>query len=292
MAIWNIIKAIILGIVQGITEWLPISSTGHLILFERFLTFENVSPDFFGVFKIVIQLGSILAVVVLYFKKLFPYKKPDELEYSDKFGANVGIFFKSVFNDKKTWLLWLKIAIACIPAVIVGFFLDDILDEYLSTKYIIAATLIIYGLAFLWLENRAHKVKCNDIEKLDVKTSFLIGCFQTLALIPGTSRSGSTIIGATVLGTSRPVAAEFSFFLAVPIMFGATFLRIIKSTGGFTAFEWILMLIGTAVAYFVSVVAIKFFINYIKKHSFVVFGWYRIILGIVILLVSFLTRLF
>ncbi len=285
MFLLDILKVILLGIIQGITEWLPISSTGHLILFENMLELESVSDGFFDVFKVVIQLGSIIAVAVLYFKVLFPYKKPEGASYGGGFKKDGALFFKSVGNDIRTWRLWFKIAVACIPAAVLGFLFEDAIDSVLSSNYVIAATLILYGLAFLWLENVRHKVKCSDTDRLPLHTAFFIGCFQALALIPGTSRSGSTILGATALGVSRTAAAEFSFFLAVPVMFGASALKLLKSAGAFTAGEWLLILIGSAVSFAVSMLAIKFLMNYIKKHSFVIFGWYRILLGIVILLV-------
>ena len=273
--IFDIIKAIILGIVQGITEWLPISSTAHLILVQDILEFENVSASFFDTFKVVIQLGSIIAVIVLYFKKLFPYRKIE--------GAG---FFKRMISDKEKWVLWIKIAIACVPAAVIGLLIDDIVDTVLSQNYVIAATLIVFGILFIYMERTKRKIKVTSLEKMTPKTAFYIGCFQTLALIPGTSRSGATIFGATMLGTSRPVAAEFSFFLAIPVMFGASFLKLVKHDGGFETFEVVLMLIGSLTAFIVSVLAIKTFMNYIRKHSFEVFGWYRILLGIIIIVVT------
>ncbi len=291
MFLWDIIKVIILGIIQGITEWLPISSTGHLILFENMLELKSVSDGFFDVFKVVIQLGSIIAVVVLYFKTLFPYKSIQNASYGAGFKKDSALFFKSVANDKKAWRLWFKIVIACIPAAVLGFLFEDMIDSVLSSSYVIAAALILYGIAFLWLENVKHKVKVESTERLKPHTAFFIGCFQALALIPGTSRSGSTILGATALGVSRTAAAEFSFFLAVPVMFGASALKLIGSAGDFTAKEWLLILIGSLISFIVSMAAIKFLINYIKKHSFVIFGWYRIILGIVILLVMSWSKL-
>ncbi len=290
-SLFNFIKAVILGIIQGITEWLPISSTAHLILFENLLSFKNVSDGFFNIFRVVIQLGSIIAVVVLYFTKLFPYKKPEGASYGNGVKKDTALFFKSMGNDKPTWLMWFKIALACVPAAIVGYFLEDAVDSVLSTPFVIAMALIVYGFAFLWLENTKHTVSTDSIEKLSFSKAFFIGCFQTLALIPGTSRSGSTILGATILGTSRTVAAEFSFFLAIPVMFGASFLKLLHGAGGLAAFEWMLIFVGFIVSFIVSVFAIKFFIDYIKKHSFVIFGWYRILLGIVILFATGFAKL-
>ena len=287
----DIVKVILLGIIQGITEWLPISSTGHLILFENMLGLGSVSSEFFDVFKVVIQLGSIIAVIVLYFKTLFPYKRPEGLCYGGGFKKNSAVFLKSVANDKRAWRLWFKIIIACIPAAVLGFLFEDAIDSVLSTSYVIAAALILYGLAFLWLENAKHKIKCNSTDTLKPSTALFIGIFQALALIPGTSRSGSTILGATALGVSRTAAAEFSFFLAVPVMFGASALKLLGSAGAFSAWDWLLILIGSLVSFLVSMLAIKFLINYIKKHSFVIFGWYRIILGIVILVVMSWSKL-
>ncbi len=264
----EICKAVILGIIQGITEWLPISSTGHLILFDRIWPMTS-SPEFFEVFKVVIQFGSILAVLMLYFHKLNP------------FSSN-----KTISEKRETLELWKKVIIGCLPIVIVGLPLDMILEDYLSGEFVIAATLIIYGIAFIAIESRDHKPAMRSLESLTYRTAFLIGCFQVLAAIPGTSRSGATILGAVLLGCSRYVASEFSFFLAVPVMAGASSLKLLKyflKVGMFTAEEWILLFIGTFISFIVSVFAIRMLLSYIRKHDFKVFGVYRIILGIIVL---------
>ena len=264
----DFIKVVILGIVEGITEWLPVSSTGHLLLADEFFNLAG-GKNFVDMFMVVIQLGSILAVVTLYFNKLNPF--------SNK---------KTVSEKTNPWKMWLKVIAAVIPTGIAGILLDDFVDTYAHTWYVIASTLIIYGILFIVLENRKNEPVINSIEEMSYKTAFLIGCCQILSLIPGTSRSGSTILGAVFLGTSRFVAAEFSFFLAVPVMFGASALKILKflSESGFNGADWGVLLTGTIVSYLVSLFAIKFLMNYIRKHNFKIFGWYRIILGIVVIL--------
>lgn len=264
----EIVKVVILGIIQGITEWLPISSTGHLILFDEIWPMTS-SPEFFEVFKVVIQFGSILAVCVLFFHKLNPFSPR-----------------KSVSEKRETYELWKKVVVGVIPIVIVGLPLDMILEDYLSSVYVIAATLILYGIAFIVIESRNHKPTTRSLETLTYKIAFLIGCFQVLAAIPGTSRSGATILGAVLLGCSRYVASEFSFFLAVPVMAGASGLKLIKyflKVGMFTGTEWILLLIGTFVSFVVSIFAIRMLLSYIRKHDFKIFGVYRIVLGIIVL---------
>lgn len=258
--------SIILGIIQGITEWLPISSTGHLILFEQIWSMND--PKFFEVFKVVIQFGSIIAVCVLYFKKLNPWYPT-----------------KSITERKETWQLWTKVVVGSIPLV-VGLLIDDLVESKLSGPIVIAIALIVYGVAFIVLESKKRHPKITKLETLDYKTAFGVGCFQILAVIPGTSRSGSTILGASILGCSRTVASEFSFFLAIPAMVGASGLKLVKyimNNGMFSLNELIILLIGTFVAFFVSVFAIRFLLSYIRKHDFKVFGIYRIILGIVVL---------
>lgn len=265
----EMIKAVILGIIQGITEWLPISSTGHLILFDNLWPMTS-TPEFFEVFKVVIQFGSILAVLVLFFHKLNPFSPK-----------------KSVSEKQETFTLWKKVAVGCIPIVAAGLPLDMVLEDYLSSVYIIAATLILYGIAFLVIESRKKQPKMESLEALTYRTAFFIGCFQVLAAIPGTSRSGATILGAVILGCSRYVASEFSFFLAIPVMAGASGLKLLKyflKTGMFSGSEWILLLIGTLVSFVVSVFAIRMLLSYIRKHDFKIFGIYRIILGIIVIL--------
>lgn len=265
----EIIKTVLLGIIEGITEWLPISSTGHLIIADEFLKL-NVTPEFKEMFDVVIQLGAILAVIVLYFNKLWPLKK-----------ANGSIKLKP-----QTITLWLKVIVATVPAAIIGFLLDDWMNEHLYNVWIVAAALIIYGVLFIILENlnKGKDFKITRLEAIDFKTALLIGCFQILPLIPGTSRSGSTILGAMLLGCSRTISAEFSFFMAIPVMFGASLLKIVKFGFSFTTSEAIILAVGMIVSFIVSVIAIKFLIGYIKKRDFKVFGYYRIVLGVLVLI--------
>lgn len=268
MQILELFKVIFFGIVEGITEWLPISSTGHLILLEEFIKL-NASDAFMEMFRVVIQLGAIIAVIVLYFNKLNPFspKKPTE-------------------ERKDTWNLWFKVLIACIPAAVIGLLFDDKIDAMFYNYITVVITLIVYGILFIVIENRNkdQKCKCENLKDITFKLALIIGVFQVLALIPGTSRSGATIIGAIMFGASRTVAAEFTFFLAIPVMFGASLLKILKFGLAFTTSEIIILLVGMLVAFIVSVLAIKFLMNYIKKNDFKVFGWYRIALGIVVLL--------
>ena len=271
---FEILKSILQGIVQGITEWLPISSTGHIILLNEFLPFA-ISPDpernkaFFEVFKVLVQLGSIMAVLVLFFHKLNPFSRK-----------------KSPLERRGTFSLWGKVLIASIPAGIVGILLNDIIDEKLSLPAVIAGALIIYGILFIWMESRHKEPWIHNFKELDYKTVLLIGVFQMLALIPGTSRSGSTILGAVLLGTSRYVAAEFSFFMAIPVMVGASGVKLLgflKDGMSFTGLEWAVLLTGMVVAFLVSLVVIRFLMNFIKKHDFKSFGYYRIALGILVI---------
>lgn len=269
MDIVEILKAIVQGIVQGITEWLPISSTGHVLLLNRIWPME-VRPEFFDVFKVVIQLGSILAVVVLYFHKLNPFSPK-----------------KSQREKRDTLTLWGKVLVASIPAGVVGLALNDLVDSTLSLPVVIAWALIIYGILFIWMESRRKEPRIRTLQDMSYKTALGMGVFQMLALIPGTSRSGSTILGATLLGAARPVAAEFSFFMAIPVMLGASGFKILKFLMdglSFTGTEWAILLVGTVVSFLVSLAAIRFLMNFIQKHSFQPFGWYRIVLGILVLL--------
>jgi len=268
MMILEMLKSAVIGIVQGITEWLPVSSTGHMILAEKILNL-NVSEDFWNMFKVVIQFSSILAVIVIYFHKLNPFSPK-----------------KTAAEKQSTYALWGKVIVAVIPAAVAGLFLDDLIDNVLSGSLIIAATLILYGIAFLLIERKNKAPKTDTLEKLSYKTAFFIGMFQVLSLIPGTSRSGSTILGAIILGCSRFVGTEFSFFMAVPVMLGASGLKLVKFLlkGAFISpTEWGVMITGFVVTFFVSVWAIKFLIGYIKKHDFKAFGIYRIILGFVVI---------
>ena len=264
----EILKAIFLGIVEGITEWLPISSTGHMILVDEFIKL-NVSKEFLDMFMVVIQLGAILAVIVLYFQKLNPFSRK-----------------KTVVERKQTWSLWLKVLIACLPAGIIGLIFDDKINELFFNPWTIAITLIVYGVLFIIVEifNRKRKPKIRELSQLPYTMAFLIGVFQLLALIPGTSRSGVTIITALLLGASRFVAAEFTFFLAIPVMLGASALKLVKFGFSYTGLEIAVLIAGVLTAFLVSVLAIKFLMKYIKKHDFKIFGVYRILLGIAVLI--------
>lgn len=274
MNIIEILKVIVLGIVEGITEWLPISSTGHLIIVNEFLKLK-AGDAFVEMFNVVIQLGAILAVIVLYFKRLWPIDKKKDS--------------KGLEWNKDKLILWAKILVACVPAGIIGILFDDKIDEIFYNPYVVSVTLIIYGVAFILIEirNRNKEFKITDVKAMTFKTALIIGLFQVLALIPGTSRSGATIVGAMLIGTSRTAAAEFTFFLAIPVMAGASLVKILKfvSDGtGFTQNEIYMLLIGMLVAYLVSMLVIKFLMSYIRKHDFKPFGVYRIILGIAVLL--------
>lgn len=261
----EILKAILLGIVQGITEWLPISSTGHMILVDEFINL-NFSSTFVNTFLVVIQFGSILAVVTLFFHKLNPF--------SNK---------KSPKEKKETISLWFKVLIAVIPSGVIGVLYDDKIEAMFFNPVTVALALIIYGIIMIYIESKKRKTLVRNLSELSYKLAFFIGIFQCLALIPGTSRSGSTIIGAMLLGTSRYLAAEFSFFMAIPTMFGASCLKLLKAGFGFTGFEWLVIGVGSLVAYIVSILAIKFLMEYIRKHDFKIFGYYRIILGFIVL---------
>lgn len=264
----ELLKVIAIGIIQGITEWLPISSTGHMILAEELLKL-NVSDEFMEMFRVVIQFGSILAVVVLYFRKLNPFA-----------------LSKSKAEKRDTWTLWFKVLVGIIPAGVVGVLLDDWLDEHLYNYVTVAAALIVYGILFIIIEkrNKNRSLPTKTLSELTYKKSLAIGAFQMLSLIPGTSRSGSTIIGASILGCERPVAAEFSFFMAIPVMLGASLLKLVKFGFDFTSTELIVMAVGVVTAFVVSIAAIKFLMDYIRKRDFSVFGWYRIVLGIIVLI--------
>ena len=261
----DIIKSIILGIVEGITEWLPISSTGHMILVNEFM---NTADGFFGsqIYLYVIQLGAILAIATLYFKKLNPFSPSKTKE-----------------EKNATWQMWFKVIAACIPAAVFGLLFNDYMDS-ISTPFVVSVMLIIYGIGFLFVENKNKTAKITDMNDMTYKTAILIGLFQVLSIIPGTSRSGATILGAIMIGTSRELAAEFSFFLAIPVMFGVSLLKIVTNDYSMTPNEWILLIVAMITAYVVSMLAVKFLVNYVRNHDFKVFGWYRIVLGIVVIL--------
>lgn len=270
MGFLEILKAILFGIVEGITEWLPVSSTGHIILLDEFIKLK-VSQDFMEMFEVVIQLGAILAVIVLFFRKLNPFSpKKDSLQ------------------KKETWTLWLKVIVAVLPSALAGVLLDDLLDKYLYNYIVVAVMLIAYGVAFLFVEKLNKRVtRIDNVESIDWVTAILIGSFQCLSLIPGTSRSGATILGALLLGVSRSAGAEFSFFLAIPTMLGASALKILKfMLSGTTAsgLEVVLLIVGCVVSFIVSLLVIKALMEYVRKRSFAVFGYYRIILGALVIL--------
>lgn len=265
----EILKVIFLGIVEGITEWLPISSTGHMLLVDEFLRI-NMTEEFKEMFFYVIQLGAILAVVLIFWKKMFPFQFKDKRELVIK---------KDIFS------MWFKVVVACIPGAIVTIFFDDIVESYLHTPIVIATTLIIYGIAFILVEirNKKRKTVIKTIDDINYTTAFFIGLFQVLSIIPGTSRSGSTIIGSLLLGVSRVAAAEFTFFLAVPVMIGMSGLKLLKFGFSFSFQEICILLIGMITAFIVSIIVIKFLMSYIKQHDFRIFGWYRIVIGIAVL---------
>ena len=266
----DVLKVIFLGIVEGITEWLPVSSTGHMLLVDEFIKL-NITPEFKEMFFVVIQLGAILAVVLIFWNKMFPF------QFSDK---RKPIIKYDIFS------MWFKVVVACIPGAVVTLLFDDFIDAHLHTAVVIALTLIIYGVAFIVVENRNHhrRPKIRKLNEITYQTAFIIGLFQVLSIIPGTSRSGSTIIGALIIGVSRVAAAEFTFFLAVPVMFGLSFIKLIKFGFTFTGAEVATLAIGTITAFVVSLFAVKFLMGYVKKHDFKIFGIYRIILGIIVLI--------
>ncbi|AMB98766.1 undecaprenyl-diphosphatase [Aerococcus urinaehominis] len=267
----ELLKIIFIGVIEGITEWLPISSTGHMILVEEFISL-NVRQEFWDIFLVVIQLGAILAVCWIYFDRLNP------------FSSN-----KSDADRKETWDTWFKVLVGCLPAAIFGLILDDWMEAHLMNWLVVALALIIYGIAFIIIEkrNETRQPVVNSMADMSYKTALQIGLFQTLSLVPGTSRSGSSILGATILDTSRPVAANFSFFMSIPIMFGASGLKLVKAllTGfRFTGGELILLLVGMIVAYIVSIITIRFLLRYIQSNDFKIFGWYRIVLGLIVII--------
>lgn len=274
MLLLELLKSLFLGVVEGITEWLPISSTGHLILVDEFIKL-NVSTEFMDMYRYVIQLGAILAVLLLFFHRLNPFSPR-----------------KSSLQKNQTWTLWGKVVLACIPSAVVGLPLNDWMDEHLMNPWVVAAALIVYGVGFLVIENQRRTPTIRRTSDLTWQTALLIGLFQTLSIIPGTSRSGATILGAIIIGCARPVAAEFSFFLAIPTMVGVSILKlgkffVEKLAAGepfFTGEEAAILTVGFVVSFLVSVVCIRFLMDFVKKHDFKIFGWYRIVLGILVLL--------
>ena len=274
MGFVEILKAIFLGIVEGVTEWLPISSTGHMILVDDFIKL-NMSDPFIEMFLYVVQLGAILAVVYIYWHKLVPFSFKD----------------KKIMIRKNTVILWSKIAVACIPGILAYLLLDSLFDTYFMNSIVVAAMLILYGILFIVIENynKKRKPEIVKLSELSYKRALQIGAFQALSIVPGTSRSGVTILGGMILGTSRTVAAEFTFFMAVPVMFGISLLKLIKFGFAFTLWEVVILLVGMISAFITSILAIKFLMTYIKKHDFKIFGWYRIVLGVIVLFYFFIT---
>lgn len=272
LSIMELIKTIILGIVEGLTEWLPISSTGHMILVDEFIQLD-VSKAFMDMFLVVIQLGAILAVVVLNFEKLNPFSR-----------------WKTKREKKETFQLWYKVIFACIPAAVIGLTFNHYMEEHFMTAPVVAFTLIFYGVMFILVENynKNRRPAVTDLNKLSYKTAFIIGLFQVLSLVPGTSRSGSTILGGILFGASRYVAAEFTFFLAIPVMFGASLLKLVKFGFHYTGAEIFILVVGMATAFVVSIISIKFLLQYIKNNDFKAFGYYRIVLGIIVIAYLFL----
>ncbi len=274
----EILKAIIYGIVEGVTEWLPISSTGHLILVEQLIPFKETSEDFFGMFDVVIQLGAILAVVVLFWNKIWPF----DLSAKER-GGKSGLMS---FVKMDIMTLWFKILVSCVPAAVIGILFDEVFERLFYNPVCIAIALIVFGIAFIVIENwnKGRKPQITKLSEITYQTAVWIGVFQVIAAVfPGTSRSGATIIGALMIGVSRKIASEYTFFLAIPVMFGASLLKLLKFGFAFTGIEIACLLIGCVVAFVVSIFILRFLLSYIKKHDFKVFGWYRIVLGIVVL---------
>ncbi len=261
----DILKTILLGIVEGITEWLPISSTGHMILVNQFM---GTDKGFFGsqLYLYVMQLGAILAIATLYFKKLNPFSPS-----------------KTADEKKDTWQMWFKVIVACIPSAVIGLLLNDFMDS-ISNAFVVSLMLIIYGVAFLFIEKKNKTAKITEMNQMTYKTALLIGLFQVLSIVPGTSRSGATILGAMILCCSRELAAEFSFFLAIPVMVGVSLLKIVTNTYAMSSTEWMLLIVGMITAYIVSLASVKLLVSYVRRHDFKVFGYYRIILGIIVII--------
>ncbi len=277
----NLLKALVLGVIEGITEWLPISSTGHLILADEFIRLD-MSDAFVEMFNVLVQLGAILAVVVLFWGKLWPFGN-DRTAVRRK-GEGAAAYFVRRWCVADTWIMWFKVLVAILPAMVLGLPLDDWMTEHLHTPVVVAAMLILYGILFIWMENRHKTPRIESIEGLSWAVAFGVGMFQVLSLVPGTSRSGATILGAMLLGCTRTVAAEFTFFLAIPVMFGASLIKVLKFGLDFTGAEVIVLLVGMLSAFIVSMLCIQFLMNYVKRHDFKVFGWYRIALGALVLL--------
>lgn len=269
----EILKVILIGIIEGITEWLPVSSTGHMLIFDEFIPLD-MSENFKEMFFVVIQFGAILAVIKYFWKNMIPIKSEN----------------KNIELRTDVVMMWVHIGIACIPAAVLGLLFDDFLEEYFGNALTISVMLIIYGIAFILIENRRKNSVINSIDKIDYKLALIIGCFQALSMIPGTSRSGATIIGALLFGVSRTVAAEFTFYLAVPTMLGASLLKLVKFGFNFDKSEFIVLFTGMVVAFAVSLFAINFLMNFVKKNNFKVFGYYRIVLGLIIIVINIINK--
>lgn len=284
MEILDILKSVLFGIVEGITEWLPISSTGHLILLREFVAFENVSDGFWDMFEVVIQFGAILAVVLLFWNKIWPFCTK---------GHGYAGSGPLAYVKMDTMTLWFKILTACVPAAVIGVLFDDVLDAVFYKWYVVAGALIVFGIAFILVENwnKGRKPVVTQLGQITYQAALIIGIFQVIAAVfPGTSRSGATIVGALLIGISRKTAAEFTFFLAIPVMFGASLLKLVKFGFDFTGAETAVLCTGVVVSFAVSMVVIRFLLNYIRKHDFKVFGWYRIVLGALVLIYFGLVR--
>lgn len=283
MTAFDVLVIVLIGIIEGITEWLPVSSTGHMLIFDELVTL-NASAEFKEFFFVIIQLGAILAVVTVFFKRMLPFGVASIAPVNGENTKNT----KKLYLKTDTLLLWAKVALACVPSAVIGLIFDDLLSEYFGSPYVVALMLILYGAAFIIVEKTlVHRTrKCDSLENITFLQAFLIGLFQVLSLIPGTSRSGATIIGALIIGVGRTVGAEFTFFLAVPTMLGASALKLFKYGFALSGAEIAAVLIGLAVAYIVSLAAIRFLMDFVKKHSFTAFGYYRIALGVIVLLIT------
>ena len=291
----EVLKVILLGIIEGITEWLPVSSTGHMLLIDEWFTLKE-SAAFKEMFFVVIQLGAILAVIVAFFQKLFPFHL-EKKEIIDTNGDLTGKTARKLVADKSIFNLWGKVIVACVPAGVIGILFDDFLEMHLHKPFVIALALIVYGVAFILIENRnkSRELPIKTTDDISYKQALIIGAFQVLSLIPGTSRSGATIIGALLIGVSRPAGSEFTFFLAIPVMLGASAIKLLKfflEAGSMTGAQVGYLLIGAFVAFAVSLIAIKFLMNFVKKHDFKVFGWYRIALGALVIALLIVPTLF
>lgn len=289
MFIIDLLKVIVLGVIEGFTEFLPVSSTGHLILADQFIKLEP--QGFANAFMVIIQLGAILSVIIINFDKLNPFGKKflpqSKMDFYNSTNGQTKAYLLFKNADKEIISLWKKILIAIIPAGVLGLLFDDLIDEYLFNPLVVSMALVIYGLILIYIENKNKdkKPSIESFQDLDYKTAFLIGVFQCLAMVPGTSRSAATIIGALILGTNRLVATQFSFYLAIPTMIGATLLKLVKNFGAYTGYQWLLILIGFIVSFIVAYIVINRFIDYIKSNDFKVFAYYRIVLGIIVLIV-------